>query len=170
MSSKSFRRYFLRDKESKSFVRDFTVKFKVSLKEILKIGSIRVEVVETDRDLRIFVISGKPLLVKKGEDIFPSLMFSALLSRIPRVVVDMGAVPHVCDGADVMVPGIVRVEGDFEADDIVVIVDERHGKPLAVGKALGSSEEIRNVNRGKAVKNLHFIGDKTWKYIKSLLK
>ena len=46
----------------------------------------------------------------------------------------MGAIPYVCKGATVMAPGIVRVEGEFGKGDLVLIVDMKHGKALALGR------------------------------------
>ena len=85
---------------------------------------------------------------------------------LPKVVVDMGAVRFVVNGADIMGPGVVSVE-EFEEGAVVVVVDETHGKPLAVGVALLPSEEIAKKPKGKVVKNLHWVGDKVWERAKS---
>ena len=52
------------------------------------------------------------------------------------MTVDTGAIPYVVNGADIMRPGIVAVTDDVKANAPVQIVDERHGKPLAIGIAL----------------------------------
>ena len=75
----------------------------------------------------------------------------------------MGAVKHILNGADIMAPGIVRIIGDFKKGDLVLVVDEKYGKPLAVCEALYSSEEISKMSKGKVLKNLHYVGDKVWK-------
>jgi len=80
----------------------------------------------------------------------------------------MGAVPFVCKGDNIMVPGIVRVEDEFEKDKLVIIVDEKHAKPLAIGKSLYSSTEIRKMKQGIVIKNLHFVSDKIWAAAKVL--
>ena len=99
--------------------------------------------------------------------ITPTLNFSEILDTLPKVVVDMGAVPHICNGADVMVPGIVETDS-FEEKTIVRVVDERHGKNISVGVSLMSSNKILEAERGKAVKNIHYIGDRIWKFIREL--
>lgn len=81
---------------------------------------------------------------------------------LPHVVVDKGAIKFVVNGADVMRPGIVRVDF-FEQGAIVVVVDEGYGKPLAVGKALVNSQELSELRSGKVVRLLHHIGDEYWK-------
>jgi PUA domain protein len=76
------------------------------------------------------------------------------------VVVDSGAVRFIANGADVMNPGIVFADQDISMGDLVVIVEERHKKPLAVGRALVPGAEMHG--EGKAVKSLHHVGDQIW--------
>lgn len=99
-------------------------------------------------------------LLKKGFEWF---------NRI--VVVDMGAVKPLLRGADVMIPGIVEVKGFFNKGDPVVVVDEKYNKPLIVGKALIQSQDIvsKKLSKGKAIENIHRIGDKLWNLTKSLI-
>ena len=78
------------------------------------------------------------------------------------VTVDMGAVKFVTNGADVMAPGIVDADKNIEKDMPVWIRDERHQKPLAIGLALMSGEEMIESTAGKAVKMIHYIGDSIW--------
>jgi PUA domain protein len=80
----------------------------------------------------------------------------------------MGAVPFVCKGADVMAPGIRRVEGEFGKGDLVVVVDEKHGKALALGESLFDSQTVRNTKKGATVKTLHYVSDKIWNFTKTL--
>ncbi|MCF7798616.1 RNA-binding protein [Candidatus Woesearchaeota archaeon] len=80
---------------------------------------------------------------------------------LPHVVVDKGAIKFVVNGADVMRPGIVRMDS-FCLGALVVIVDEGFGKPLAVGTALFSSDDMRKMDSGKVVTLLHHIGDAYW--------
>jgi PUA domain protein len=78
------------------------------------------------------------------------------------VVVDMGAVSFITKGADVMGPGITDADEKIQKDDVVWICDEKHHKPLAVGIALITGEEMRMKKPGKAVKTLHYVGDRLW--------
>ena len=78
------------------------------------------------------------------------------------VVVDMGAVGFVIKGADIMTPGIVDADINIQKNDYVWICDEKHHKPLATGIALMTGEEMKSKNTGKAIKNIHYIGDKLW--------
>lgn len=79
------------------------------------------------------------------------------------VVVDMGAVRFVTNGADVMAPGIVDADSAIAKDTPVWICDEQHHKPLAIGIALMNGSEMVEASKGKAVKMIHYVGDEIWK-------
>lgn len=164
------RRFPLKPKEAKQLISQVSAKLKIDLEA--KLGSkINVETVETDFG-QLLLINGKPILFKKKEaapsTFLPTLISSDLLEALPKIVVDMGAVRFVCNGADIMAPGIVRYEGEFGVNDIVVVVDEKHSKPLAIGETLYSSNEAKKVKQGAVTKNLHYVGDKVWNFMKLL--
>jgi len=116
---------------------------------------------------KIYLINGKPLLVMFEDIFFPTLFFEEYVNRLPKVTVDMGAVPHICNGADIMAPGILEVNGDFKEKAFVIVIDERHKHPLAVAQSLFNSEKTRTLRRGKVFKNLHYVGDEIWNLTKS---
>jgi PUA domain protein len=43
-----------------------------------------------------------------------------------------------------------------------VIKDEKYMKPIAVGEALFSKDDIEKMEKGKMVLNYHHVGDKVW--------
>ncbi|MDH5374806.1 MAG: DUF1947 domain-containing protein [Candidatus Bathyarchaeota archaeon] len=161
-----YRRYFLKAKEVKSMLNEASEKFRVDFKQIFK-SKVDMELIETDF-ARIFLVNGKPLLVRMKEKILPTLAFNEIFALTPKVVVDMGAVPHVCNGANVMAPGIVRFEGEFKKGDFVFVVDEKHGKAIAIGEAGYDVDTAKKATQGVVVKNIHFVGDKLWNFIKKL--
>jgi len=126
----------------------------------------RIEVVEFS-DEELFLFDGKPLLFRAESQLIPTLFFERYIASAPRIIVDMGAVPHVCNGADVMAPGVRAVTGRFSNAEFVVVQDEKHGKPIAVGRALFDSEGIGKVTRGAVVKTLHYVGDQVYNICKS---
>ena len=164
--SKTLRRRFLREKEARHLLTDFSQKVGTEAEGLFG-SKPKVEMTEI-ADMEIFMINGKALLAKSKNILFPTLTFEGLLPLLPRVVVDMGAVPHVCKGADIMAPGVVQVIGSFKERDFLLIVDERHGKPLAVGVALHDSETFQGLTRGKVAKNIHYVGDELWKLLKQI--
>jgi PUA domain protein len=68
-----------------------------------------------------------------------------------------------------MAPGIVETS-DFKINDLVGVREFERSLYIAVGKALMSSEEIRLLRRGKAVKTIHYAGDIIWRNIIDILK
>ena len=106
-------------------------------------------------DILGLVYDGKPFLTIRG-----------ILKYRPEkraVTVDMGAVPYVTNGADVMGPGITDADPSIQEGDMVWIRDVRNGAPLAVGVALRTGEALASKESGKAIKTIHFVGDKLWK-------
>ncbi|MFQ6073937.1 MAG: DUF1947 domain-containing protein [Candidatus Bathyarchaeia archaeon] len=160
----TFRRHFLKEKEAGQLLLSFSQKLKTSPEQLFG-TKVHVESTETQAG-KIFLVNGKPLLASYKNALIPTLIFSEALNRLPKIVVNMGAVPHVCNGADVMAPGVVQIEGIFQADELLLVVDERHRKPLAIGRALFNSKDMESLKQGKIIKNLHHVGDKLWKLLK----
>jgi malignant T-cell-amplified sequence len=105
--------------------------------------------------------------VGKEKYIVPFLGDVSILTRFPSVTVDMGAVRFVCNGAKVTRPGITAFDS-FKKGDIVVIRDEVHSKPLAVGIALIDGHKAVAEQKGYVIQTLHYISDKIWEAHKLL--
>jgi PUA domain protein len=105
--------------------------------------------------------------LKIGENYLPFLTDAKILERFPSVIVDMGAVKFMCNGANVMRPG-VKSFTEFEKGQIVCIVEESQKKVLAVGRALVSSNELPGMAKGQVIENMHYISDMYWEIKKSL--
>lgn len=125
-------------------------------------GSLQAGKVETAQfeDKELYLFDESIEFVKDENGLYPFLGGS-YLDSLPNVVVDMGAIRFVCNGADVMAPGITEM-GSFESGELVVIRDVTHGKALAIGIANKSSSDIERSKKGKVIKNLHYVGDKLW--------
>jgi PUA domain protein len=160
------RRYALKAKEAKQILTEASTSLKLEL-EALFGSKANVEVVGSEVGL-IYLIGGKPLLFKADDKILPTLHFTEFAAAAPKIVVDMGAVPHVCKGATVMAPGIVRVEGEFGKGDLVLVVDIRHGKALALAESLMDAQTARQTKKGPVAKTLHYVSDKIWDFTKAL--
>jgi arCOG04150 universal archaeal PUA-domain protein len=122
-----------------------------------------IEIAETVSKFNIYIIDKKPMLIEKDDWAFPTLR-GAIARPFSgrRICVDMGAIPYVINGADIMRPGIVSVSDDVKANMPALVVDESHDKPLAVVIPLYDAEALRALEKGKAAKNLHYIGDELW--------
>ncbi|MEM3614743.1 MAG: PUA domain-containing protein, partial [Nitrososphaerales archaeon] len=84
----------------------------------------------------------------------------------PYLFVDSGAVRFICNGADVMRPGVKAFPTAFNKGDIVVVKEEKFQKAIAVGEANISSQEAQLLTKGSVVSNLHYVGDKIWELAK----
>ena len=123
-----------------------------------KMKEIQVVEIEENNSL---LIGEDFLAIKIEQHVLPLLTKEETLGSFPSISVDMGAVKFVCNGAKVMRPGIVKMD-EFKKDDIVVVKDDTHGKYLAVGLALTSSQEAQTMSKGAVVDNKHYISDKFW--------
>jgi len=109
----------------------------------------------------VYIFFKEAILARKKDFLIPTLINSTI-DDLPSALVDMGAIPYVCNGADVMAPGIMDIEGGFEKDGLLVIRDVKHRKALGIGAALYSSEDMKGLKKGKAILTLHHVGDKIW--------
>ena len=122
-----------------------------------------IEIIETNQDVHLYLIDKEPVILEKDGILFPSLR-GAVSRPFPqkRIVVDMGAVSYVVNGADIMRPGVVDATPDVTAGKPVQIVDERHGKPLALGIALFDAADLLAQEKGKISRTWHYVGDDIW--------
>jgi PUA-domain protein len=122
-----------------------------------------VDIAQTS-DFEVLFVDGQILAIVYEGQAFPTVR--GLLrwgAEKHFVTVDMGAVPYVYNGADVMAPGIVEVDPDIREGDLVWIRDEKNGQPLAIGRALLPAKFMLDKKSGKAVASIHHVGDKLWK-------
>ncbi len=111
----------------------------------------------------LILVDGKPLLFEIEEQLFPTVRGAIEMKLNKRIVtVDKGAVRFVSNGADVMAPGIVEADSEIKEGDLVIIIEESHRKPLAIGKALMSGLQMVETDSGKAIKSITHVGDKLW--------
>ncbi len=123
-----------------------------------------VEILEAEPNSFILV-DGEPYIIIIDDKAFPTLK-AALDNEIDgkSVTGDMGAVRFVTNGADIMSPGIVAADDGISPGDIVLIVDETHNKPLAIGISLITGEEMVENDSGKAIETKHYVGDEIWNF------
>jgi len=155
-------RTILKDRDSKPLIEDLN---KIPGFEHLSRKS-RVET-EMVKSSEVIFVDGVPVAFKREGQFVPVLTNTVALETMPRITVDMGAVPHVVGGADIMAPGIRKVDGNFGERELVVIIDEKHGKFLSVGRSLIASEALVATKKGKVILNIHYVGDPVWETIKS---
>jgi PUA domain protein len=130
----------------------------------------------TIKDLQVYVIDGnKRLLVGNHlvaiqlapDLIIPHLTQHDLLNHFASVQVDMNAVKFVCNGANIMRPGITDFT-TFKESEIVLVKDQTHKKELAVCISLVDDVTGRKMERGVVLNNIHHIGDVYWETKKTI--
>lgn len=132
--------------------------------ELPKVKTLTIHEIDDDASL----ITGDDFsAIKLGETYIPFLSETGLLERFPKIVVDMGAVKFVCNGANVMRPGIKNYS-EFEKDQIVCVVEESRNKFLSIGRSLVSSKDMATMTKGEVVKNLHYVSDRFWEAAKEI--
>lgn len=141
--------------ETAQVIKEISTQWKI---EMPKIKNLKFHYFDDD----VIIISGTGLkAIKVGDLYLPFLTESEILKKFPYVMVDMGAVKFMCNGANVMRPGITNFT-EFEKNSIVCIIEESQHKFLAVGKSCVSSVDMETMSKGEIVKNLHYISDKYW--------
>jgi len=133
-------------------------------KDLPKIKNLKSHYLDNDSEI---LIGGDLKIIRIGEEYLPFLTELKLLDTFPNVTVDMGAVKFMCNGANVMRPGIKNYS-EFSKDEIVCVVEESQNKFLAVGKSLVDSSEMEQISKGEIIKNLHYISDKFWEISKTI--
>jgi PUA domain protein len=111
------------------------------------------DVVLVDGDPLVLYLDDQPFLTVRGANEYPP--------DDHVVTVDAGAIEFVSNGADVMRPGIVDADESIESGDLVVIVEETHGKALAVGRANTDGAEMTG-NEGRVIESIHHVGDELY--------
>ncbi len=146
------KRHHLRSDEEKE-IRE-TLKEKLSIDIEGPIEEVEIE------EYIFYVIDGYPLLTEFGNEVFLTIK-GALEFRPNRkiVYVDSGAVEPISRGADIMRPGIVELEPPINKDELVIIVEEEHKQPIAIGRVL--TDQLKG-DEGIAIKNLHYVQDEIW--------
>ncbi len=120
--------------------------------------------IDQDREI---ITGGGIMLLRVDGTYLPFLTQVDLLQKFPSVTVDMGAVRFMCNGANVMRPGIGE-HTEFQKDDVVCVVEESRRKFLAVGTAMVSSADLDSMERGEVIRNMHYISDKFWEVGKTI--
>ena len=149
------KRHYLSKKDIKNIKKELS---------FIELPKKNVELAVTDK-YELILVENEPVAFKYEDKIIPTLK---ALSKVEIdkgfAIVDMGAIKHLINGADVMAPGIVDADEDIKEGDVVIVLDEKNKKPICVGIALMSGEEMKRENKGKAIKNIHYVGDDIWNF------
>jgi len=160
-------RHFIKSSEIKLLKADILEQYDTNFINQVFPNKCRIEVIHTEAGDILYAINGELKIWKSSEGYLPVL--TLLLKgkiKMKTIIVDMGAIRFVTNGADIMRPGITKIDPAIKKNDIVQIVDEKHGKTLAVGRAMLNAAEMEITKKGKVIKNLHTIKDSVWQFSK----
>lgn len=145
----------LNNKESKEIVTNFK-EFGINIKET------RFEILKDKIDL--LLSNKKAIGFYHNQKLYPSLhtIFEYNI-ELPKVYLDLGAIPFITKGADLMAPGIKDLD-IFGKNTLVILCDAIHKKALALGISGFNSEEIKAMEKGKVIKTIHYVSDNIWNY------
>uniref|UniRef100_A0A023F768 Eukaryotic translation initiation factor 2D n=1 Tax=Triatoma infestans TaxID=30076 RepID=A0A023F768_TRIIF len=123
-----------------------------------------------DDTINVYICRGLPLILYINDKIIPTIYF---LWNYPNLLYGFEVTNFVVDklmqGADLMVPGIIKNEGDnpygqVKLNEIVCIRRQNNKAAVAVGFSLMSSADMtRTCGRGRGVEIVHIYGDYLYK-------
>jgi PUA-domain protein len=160
-------RHFIQKSQIKELKEDIIKQYDEKFLSQIFPKKAKIELIQTDAGDTLFAINDVLKLWKSKEGYIPVL--TLLLNNqvsLKKVIVDMGAIKFVANGADIMRPGITKIDPSIKKGDIIEIADETHNRSLAVGKAIYDADEMRRKESGKVIKNLHTIQDSVWEFEK----
>jgi len=73
------------------------------------------------------------------------------LETLPRIVIRDSAVDSICHGANLAAPGVLAMDSQIKPKDAVAILTQK-GEAVALARALTSTEETLELNRGLIAK------------------
>jgi PUA domain protein len=160
-------RHFIQKSQIRELKEDILKQYDARFLDQIFPKKARIEQIQTDAGDILFAINDVLKLWKSKEGYIPVL--TLLLNKqvnLKKVVVDKGAIKYVANGADIMRPGITKIDPSIKKGDILGIVDETHDRALAVGKSMYDADQMNKKDSGKVVKNLHTIQDSVWEFEK----
>ncbi|KAK9801851.1 hypothetical protein WJX73_001270 [Symbiochloris irregularis] len=128
-----------------------------------------ITVAKLPEHVQVVVLNNTPIFfAQRDGPWFPTLR---LLHQYPDVMaklrVDKGAIKFVLSGANIMCPGLTSpgatIHNEVEAGSPVAIYGEGMQHAMAVGITNMSTSDMRSINKGMGVDNLHYLNDGLWK-------
>ena len=157
------KRKILSKKEKKLFYENLAKEFGEIISSHIELSTMLEEVITDEGTL--IVRSGKIWFFYFDSRIIPSIYFLRESNfKLPEIVVDIGAIRFITNGADVMAPGVVLFDEAISKHDVVAIHEEKADTIIAVGSSLIDGHEFEKTKKGKVVKMLHYLKDNIWNF------
>lgn len=125
--------------------------------------------VKLPEHVQLLVLDRTPLFFSMRDGPwFPTLrLLHQYPDMMPKLRVDTGAIKFVLSGANIMCPGLTSpgatIHTEVEEGAAVAIYGEGKEHAMAVGITTMSTAQMRELNKGIGVNNLHSLLDGLWK-------
>ncbi|RZC94072.1 hypothetical protein C5167_016766 [Papaver somniferum] len=121
-------------------------------------------VVKCQNHLNLVVVNNVPLFFNIRDGPYMPTLHPEIMKKLQ---VDRGAIKFVLAGANIMCPGLTSPGGvldDEVAEETpVAIMAEGKQHALAIGFTKMSAKDIKAINKGIGVDNMHYLNDGLWK-------
>jgi len=104
---------------------------------------------------------------RKNGVLYPFLA-DKISDQLPHLQVDEGAAARIKQGANIMRPGIVKIDSRLKRGWPVMITDEK--ERLAIAISVMDYNEAIAAQKGVVAKNVHRQGDQAWNAIVEFIK
>lgn len=136
-------------------------KSKVCVVKIITFGEAQTTIYTSDKRPIFFELDGK---------LFPTVYtLWTCLEMVPYFTTHPAVLPKLANGADLMIPGVVRKGndlkswGNYRKDEIVAVNLTSNKAAVGVGLLAHASDDLYMCGgRGICVRMLHVFGDKLW--------
>jgi len=116
----------------------------------------------------LVVVNGEILFfnIRDGQYLPTLRVLQKYPDLLPKVQVDRGAIKYVLQGAQIMCPGLTskggNIESPVETEVAVAIMAEGKVHALGIGITKLSTLDMKRLNKGIGVENVHHLGDGLW--------
>jgi PUA domain protein len=163
-------RHFLKSKDKKDFIRNLFAAYPDISDDLSALvdKKSKIEWIKLGNNEELYAIDDNLAFWLKNEKFIPLISFFLKNDvNFKYVVVDDGAIKFVAKGADIMRPGIIKIDPNIKKGDTVLIRDPKYHKVLAIGQANFNATEMEAKDKGKVIKSLHSLADDIWEFSKN---
>lgn len=147
--------------ESSALAELFGNKCKICVVKIVTYGECQVAIYTSDK---------RPVFFELDNKLIPTMYALWLCpDMVPHFTTHPGVLPKLANGADLMIPGVIRQGndmkswGNYRKDDIMAVNLTSNRAAVGVGLLAHSSDDLYMCGgHGIAVRMLHVFGDKLW--------
>ncbi|QSL66328.1 hypothetical protein MERGE_000706 [Pneumocystis wakefieldiae] len=130
----------------------------------------QLTLIKCEDRILLYTLDNKILFFQYFDNIYPHLK---LLHKYPdgllKVQADQGVIKSILSGANLMCPGLTSKDAycpnDIDAETTVSIMVSGKEHAVALGITKLSSNDIKTINKGIGIENIHYIGDSLWNFV-----